>query len=783
MQRPLIALILLFVLSAPAHAQVFDEQLNGMGDNNGSDRRNGKFNPHGNDSTKTGKQIPKGIHVWTVDRKFGDITPAQVDTVPHLFPQATMNTGLHGEYNTTGNNYTARQSRIFMDRSTETQFALTDSYSYILKRPDEWHFTNTLSPITNLWYDNCGDKNYGEDHVDARFAVNAGKRIGIGFDLNYAYARGYYQSQSTSHFASSLYGSYLGDHYQAHLLFSTNHQKAAENGGILNDNYITHPELFNSSFSENEIPTMFTENWNRDHNYHLFLTHRYNLGFYREVKMTDEEIAAKKFAEQSKKEQEDKKVKKTASGNDRKKQTPGEEKVPAGRPDGAKIVSEELPPPPNDSLATDTTRIHVTSTQMADSIKAIEAQKDSLAQLMKREFVPVTSFIHTMELDHYEHVYQSYDTPTGYYANTYYKSIDKGYSGDSIYDKTRHLSLKNTLALGLLEGFNKWARAGIKAFATHQLRRYEIPAIDNDSNYYRQHFTEHNVSVGGMLSKKQGKTLHYNLMGELWVTGEESGQLKVDFSTDLNFPLFGDTMQLAAKTYFYRLHPDVFFRHYHSKHIWWDHDDLEKTTRTRIEGIFSYKKSNTRLRLSIEEMQNYTYLGMRYDDDGESRKSLSASVIQKSGNINVLTAQIEQPLALGPLHWDNIVTYQSSSDQDALPLPTINVFSNLYLKFLYAGVLSIELGAAATYFTEYEVPDYCPMLNMFAVQQNTASRVKLGNQPFVDVYANLHLKHARFFVMMSNVTGSSLRRMNFLVPHYPQNNSILHFGVSWNFFN
>ena len=129
------------------------------------------------------------------------------------------------------------------------------------------------------------------------------------------------------------------------------------------------------------------------------------------------------------------------------------------------------------------------------------------------------------------------------------------------------------------------------------------------------------------------------------------------------------------------------------------------------------------------------------------------------------------------------MTYQSSSSKEALPLPLLNVFSNLYLKFKYAGVLTVELGAAATYFTEYEAPDFCPVVNQFAIQQNADSRVKLGNQPFVDVYANLHLKHARFFLMMSNITGTSMHRMSFLTPHYPMNNSIMHFGVSWNFFN
>lgn len=112
-----------------------------------------------------------------------------------------------------------------------------------------------------------------------------------------------------------------------------------------------------------------------------------------------------------------------------------------------------------------------------------------------------------------------------------------------------------------------------------------------------------------------------------------------------------------------------------------------------------------------------------------------------------------------------------------------NFFSNLYLKFKVAKVLGVELGADATLFTKYYAPDFCPMINQFAVQQNEASRVELGGYPFVDVYANMVLKGVRFFVMMTHVNHGSGNRMAFLTPHYPTNSNVLHLGVSWNFFN
>lgn len=780
------AIIVIFCLvCSSVCAQVYNEIDESGQINQYDESGNRNFNKHNTDTSKVNKEIPKGLRVWRIDRRFGEMTPAVPDTMPHLFPNGLLNVGRYGEYNTTGNNYTARESRIVIDRPLTDQFIFTQPYSFIMKQPDQLLFTNTLSPITNITYDNCGDKTNGEDHIDAMFAVNAGKRLGFGFDLNYAYARGYYADQSTSHFGATFFASYLGDRYQMHAMFSTYHQKASENGGITDDNYVTHPESFDDSYRDNEIPTVLTQNWNRNNNLHFFLNHKYSLGFYRKVKMTDEEIKARQFAAASKKENADKENKEqrnTLSGrNDRERIANAP--TPTGRPDGAKIVGDE--PTAKPEATADTTRVKVDTDENMDSLLAAKAIQDSIDATMKNEFVPVTSFIHTLDVNRYDRIYQAYDTPSGYYADTFFdKYSANSYSGDSIYDHTKHLDVKNTFAIALLEGFNKYAKAGLKVFATHEFRRFEMPSLADGQSSLASMATwnEHNISVGGQIIKSQGKTLHYNATAETWLAGEDFGQLKIDFSTDLNFPLFGDTVTLAAKAYFYRLNPTFYQRNYHSKHLWWD-NSLSKETRTRIEGLFSYRKTHTSLRVAVEEIQNYTYFGTSYDATTEGRTSMTAGVFQAGGNINLLTAQLRQDFRLGILNWENIFTYQNSSDKDALPVPSINVFTNLYLKFKIVNELAVELGADLYYFTKYYASDFVPQINQFAVQKNSESKVELGGYPFVDAYVNMHLKHTRFFVMYSHVNAGSGNRMYFLSPHYPQNGKILRFGVSWNFFN
>ena len=757
--------LLFFIFPSISFAQ-FDDNYNQI-DVEGNMTSRNKTNRK--DTLKNEKEIPEGIKVWTIDRRFGDRKAAVPDTLSHMFMNTVFTTGLRGEYNTTGNLGAPRINRIFTDRQNEGQFIFTQPFDFFITPIGQFHFTNTLSPFTNITYNTAGNRLNGEDHLTTKFGVNAGKKLGVGFKFDYLYGRGYYQGQSTAHFNYTMYGSYIGDHYQAHLLLSTNHQKVTENGGITNDNYIIHPESYSDKYTTSEIPTVLSQNWNRNDNQHIFFTHRYNLGFSRKVPMTADEIKAKKFAMASKKDNESSKQEKETSRNN-KKDEPIE-----GRPDNAKIMGTEPDGQKkiNDRLALDK--------HTADSLLSIESKKQADSMWMKKEFVPVTSFIHTIQFDNYRRIYQAYNTPSNYYANNY--NVQEYLSGDSIYDKTRYYSLKNTFALSLLEGFNKWAKAGLKAFITSDLRHFTLPNATGIDSY-----NEHNLSIGAQLSKTQGKLLHYDAIAETSLTGSDAGQMKLDVNADLNFKLFGDTLTLSANGFLYRLNPTFYYRHFHSRHAWWDNNNLSKIIHSRIQGILNYQKTRTTLRVEIDEIKNYTYFASSYNTVNDNRVNHAIVVKQNNGLIHLLTASISQDFTFGPINWENMITYQNSSNKTVLPVPALNIYSNLYLRFKIAHVLRCDFGADVRYFTKYYAPDYVPILGQYAIQTNTDTngndnRIEIGNYPIANVYANFHLKHTRFFIMLSHFNAGTGRKNYFFTPHYPLNQSILRFGLSWNFFN
>lgn len=739
------------------------------------------------DSLGSDKEIPKGIRVWTVDERFGDTKAAVVDTLQHMYMNSTFTEGLRGEYNTLGNMGTARLNRIFIDRrNTQGNFIFTEPYDYIVNPVSDFHFTNTYSPITNITLNSCGDKVTGEDDFKAMFAVNANKRLGAGFRFDYKYGRGYYNAQSTSHFKYTMWASYLGARYQAHFLFSTNHEKMTENGGITNDDYIKHPEIYTESFATNEIPTVLEQNWNRLDNQHIFFTHRYNVGFSRKVKMTEEEIKAKKFAMASKKENAEENAKEEARKKAKEQGKKFDEKAYdkqqgakfSGRPDGAKIAGDE---PAKDSdakdIRNDSTRIAVNGKAAADSLLAIQKKNAEDSLFYKSEYVPVTSFIHTVKFDNYRRIYEAYQTPADYYLKEYY---DAGrLTGDSIYDQTKHWHMKNTFAIAMLEGFNKWAKAGLKAFASYDLRHYELPTMEGGF----EKFNEHALSVGGQLSKQEGKTLHYNAVAEIGLTGVDAGTLAIDGNVDVNIPFLGDTLQVRGDAFFHRETPSFYYRNYHARHLWWE-NDLDKTIHTRIMGTLSFPKTRTKLRVAVDEIKNYTYFSQSYDITEKGlRTGVMVTPMQESGGINLLTAQLEQNFRLGILNWENQFTYQHSSKESVLPVPAFNAYTNLYIKFKVVKVLNVDLGADMRYFTSYEAPDYSPYMGQYTVQGNGENNVKIGNYPIVNVYANVHIKHTRFFVMMSHINAGQGDKNYFFAPHYPMNERVFRIGVSWNFFN
>ncbi len=640
------------------------------------------------------KSLAPKLYMWTIDDKLGNRTIVDVDTTHHHFQNSNLVEGYKGHYNYLGNLGSPRYNRIFFLRKNTDRPFFIAPYSDFFFSPEEFKFTNSNIPYTNLTYYKAGSKINGEERFKSYFSVNVNKRLAVGFNIDYLYGRGYYHSQSTAFFNGGIFGSYIGDKYQMHAMYNNFSLKMAENGGITDDKYITNPEEMaegKNNFEPQNIPTHLESTWNRNTNFYIYLNHKYNLGFYKDVLH----------------------------------------------------VSEE-----NDSV-------------------------------YKEEFIPVTRFFHTLKVDRNRRRFTSNNEPKDYYANTYINTYDRK-NGDIIEtvnhnvsnDSTTYMGIKNTFGVSLMEGFHKYAKSGLTAYVSHKISKYDLM---NRDSVTVNNYTETELYVGGELARRQGKIFNYNITAEVGVAGIAAGTFQADGNIDLNFKLGKDTVNFIAKGGISRIKPNFYMRRYHSNHFYWDEGtdfkELSNEINSRVEGELNISNWRTNIKAGFQNIKNYTYFNSH------------ALPEQEGSNIQVLSATLNQNFKLGILHLDNEITWQNSSNNRVLPLPKLSLYHNLYLKAKLAKkVLSVELGADIRYFTKYKALAYTPAIQNFHLQSEN-DQVDIGGYPIINVYANLHLKRTRFFVMFYHVNQGSGSSNYFLSPHNPINPRLLKLGVSWNFYD
>mgnify|MGYP000378057467 FL=1 len=688
------------------------------------------------DSTNTEIQsLPPKLYMWKLSETLGNRTIIPADTASLNFQSTNLVEGMFGHYNYLGNLGSPRLSRLFFEREESEPTIFMAPFSSFFTRPDQVLFTNSNVPYTNLTYYKAGSKVNGEERFKSYFSVNVNKQLAFGFNIDYLYGRGYYQNQSTSHFNAGLFGSYIGEKYQVQAVYNNFFLKMNENGGIADDQYITRPENMSGGKKEYEsttIPVKLEQSSNRNKDFYIYLTQRYRLGFTRRVRNTQE-------------------GKPTVSAPKASSSPSSESEISASNNDIAL---------PNDSIASKSVSTLAAANDSLPSVST--ADNDSL---FEEEFVPVTSFIHTLKVERSRHQFRSGSEPEGFFPEDY--KLYKNYSNDS----TTAFSVKNVFGIALLEGFNKYAKAGLTAYISHKFSRYDLMNTDTLTDMRRIRYTEQEIFLGGELAKREGKLLHYNVNGEVGLVDKAIGQFRVNANLDLNFRLWKDTVNFYARGYVSNTLPSFYMRHYHSNHYNWDNDNMDKKFRTRVEGELNISHWGTNLRAGVENIKNYTYFNQ------------SALPEQNGGNIQVLSATLKQDFRLGVFHLDNEVTWQKTSNETVLPLPQLSLYHNFYiLAKLAKKVLTVQLGADVRYFTKYNAPAYAPGVQQFHLQP-TDDLVEIGGYPIVNVYANLHLKRTRIFAMMYHVNAGMGSANSFLVPHYPINPRLFKIGVSWNFYD
>ena len=401
-------------------------------------------------------------------------------------------------------------------------------------------------------------------------------------------------------------------------------------------------------------------------------------------------------------------------------------------------------------------------------------ERDSVTDtIISRTYVPVTSFIWTMDYKDNRHKFlnQSGVQDTTFFPNTY---LSLGGTDE----QTRAWRLRNTVGVALLEGFNKYAKFGFSLFGTHEVRHFtqiadtvaaedradELDALPADIEGTK---TQHLLWVGGQLTKQQGSLLRYRATAQFGVLGDAAGEIDVNGDITTRFKLGKDSVSLRAYGYFKNLAVPYLLQSYRSNHYIWN-NNFDKTQRLRVGGELTIPHTLTRINVGYETLKNFIYM------------DTLALPAQAGQAIHVFSATLNQNLHFGIFHWDNTITYQASSDKDVISLPSLAVYSNMYLQFMVAHVLHVQFGVDGNYYTKYKAPDYNPATMSFYNQNKT----DCGGFAFMNLYANFKLKRARFYVAYTHANGKIFGGDDyFAIPHYPLNPRRFQLGVSVDFAN
>lgn len=393
-----------------------------------------------------------------------------------------------------------------------------------------------------------------------------------------------------------------------------------------------------------------------------------------------------------------------------------------------------------------------------------------------RTFIPVTSFVWTFDYNDAKHIFYN-NSPSE--ASSFWDSryLTTGNSSDP----TRYWSMKNSFGIQLLEGFNKYAKAGLSAYLTHEIRRYNqspdsIPISGEDRNELLTPYpydskverrgTQNLLWVGAQLTKQQGTLIRYEATARFGVVGAAAGEIHAEGRAVSQFPFMRDSLNIGVYGLFANEAPPYLMNNYVSNYFIWK-NDFGKTRRFRVGGDVTFPRTDTYLNVGVENVQNAIYFGP------DSRP------VQNGGSVQVISASLMQNFHVGILHWNNRLTFQTTTNDEVIPLPRFSVYSNLFIRFRVAKVLSVDLGVDCDYYTRYYAPGFQPATMGFYNQRE----VKVGNYPFMNVYANMKLKRARFYIMMSHVNQGMMGNNYFAMPHYPMNPRRFQMGVSVDFAN
>jgi len=266
-----------------------------------------------------------------------------------------------------------------------------------------------------------------------------------------------------------------------------------------------------------------------------------------------------------------------------------------------------------------------------------------------------------------------------------------------------------------------------------------------------------------------------------------SDRLSDEISLQSKITLPNDVFFLA-KASFINKSPNFNFIRYRSTYSTynWYNDNLANEKITSLSATISHPKWGA-ISGFIQRLDNYTYYNQVFPAQEEETllpSVLLTEVVQSPASITYLKARYSSHYSFWKFSFTNTAQYQKVMTSENAVSPPINVpewnirttfsfSSHLFKKALY-----MQTGITGHYFTNFYADQYNPLLGDF-IRQN---RQEIGNFPRIDLFFNGKIQQTRIYFKYEHANASLTGYNYYSAVGYPYRDSIIRFGLIWNFF-
>jgi hypothetical protein len=397
--------------------------------------------------------------------------------------------------------------------------------------------------------------------------------------------------------------------------------------------------------------------------------------------------------------------------------------------------------------------------------------------LFKRDSANITDgtvvyFGHTFEYSRNKRIYTDEVADTAYvdllsgqrnymhYYDNYYMSSTRSY------DSTFASRLDNRLFMRLQPYSSTAVISKIDGGIGYQFDKYY--GFTPESYIYGQ--TDEKLSTGYVYGNAEGmfsKYFSWQAFLKYNFSGYRINDLNFDANARLSLYPLKSGIHFSGRFLFDNKEQPYFVKKYYSNHFRWN-NSFDKTTETRIEAAINVPDWNLEAGFKNSVISNYVYF------DNEAMPQQTSEIL------NITTLYLNGNLKWWLLRLNARVVAQNTSNSDILPLPALSGNVMFYAEAqLVKNVLNARIGLDTYYNTRFYDYAYNPAVGMF----HTQSEKKIGNYPWIDLFASFKWKHANIYVKLTNAGEGIVGGRNyFSALHYPRNKRMVRYGVNW-FFN